>query len=147
MLFCNSLCPKVVLTEMTSLDTLLKLWSFSNTPPGLHSYFWFLPPDLTTFHIIQCIRFVLRSSACNVHFCVYNVSDGCVCHSTGAAVINGSPQPSSSSSINDVSSMSTEPTVASDTDSSLEASAGPLSCCRWLSPSPGVALCVAWYQI
>ncbi|RXN17562.1 mitogen-activated kinase 8A isoform X1 [Labeo rohita] len=48
----------------------------------------------------------------------------------GAAVINGSPQPSSSSSINDVSSMSTEPTVASDTDSSLEASAGPLSCCR-----------------
>ncbi|KTF78426.1 hypothetical protein cypCar_00034596 [Cyprinus carpio] len=49
---------------------------------------------------------------------------------TGAAVINGSPQPSSSSSINDVSSMSTEPTMASDTDSSLEASAGPLSCCR-----------------
>uniref|UniRef100_A0A8B9LJM5 Stress-activated protein kinase JNK n=1 Tax=Astyanax mexicanus TaxID=7994 RepID=A0A8B9LJM5_ASTMX len=48
----------------------------------------------------------------------------------GAAVVNGSPQPSSSSSINDVSSMSTEPTMASDTDSSLEASAGPLSCCR-----------------
>uniref|UniRef100_A0AAR2KRR3 Stress-activated protein kinase JNK n=1 Tax=Pygocentrus nattereri TaxID=42514 RepID=A0AAR2KRR3_PYGNA len=48
----------------------------------------------------------------------------------GAAIVNGSPQPSSSSSINDVSSMSTEPTMASDTDSSLEASAGPLSCCR-----------------
>ncbi|KAI4877628.1 hypothetical protein NFI96_022985, partial [Prochilodus magdalenae] len=47
-----------------------------------------------------------------------------------AAVVNGSPQASSSSSINDVSSMSTEPTMASDTDSSLEASAGPLSCCR-----------------
>ncbi|TRY83638.1 hypothetical protein DNTS_003867 [Danionella cerebrum] len=48
----------------------------------------------------------------------------------GAAVMNGSSQPSSSSSINDISSMSTEPTVTSDTDSSLEASAGPLSCCR-----------------
>uniref|UniRef100_A0A8C9ARR8 Stress-activated protein kinase JNK n=5 Tax=Amniota TaxID=32524 RepID=A0A8C9ARR8_PROSS len=42
----------------------------------------------------------------------------------GAAVINGSQHPSSSSSVNDVSSMSTDPTLASDTDSSLEASAG-----------------------
>ncbi|XP_060781898.1 mitogen-activated protein kinase 8 isoform X2 [Neoarius graeffei] len=48
----------------------------------------------------------------------------------GGAVVNGSPQASSSSSINDVSSMSTEPTMASDTDSSLEATAGALSCCR-----------------
>ncbi|OXB61372.1 hypothetical protein ASZ78_011994 [Callipepla squamata] len=49
---------------------------------------------------------------------------------TGAAVINGSQHPSSSSSVNDVSSMSTDPTLASDTDSSLETSAGPLGCCR-----------------
>ncbi|KAJ6661715.1 hypothetical protein lerEdw1_013237 [Lerista edwardsae] len=49
---------------------------------------------------------------------------------TGAAVINGSRHPSSSSSVNDVSSMSTDPTLASDTDSSLETSAGPLGCCR-----------------
>ncbi|KAG8519675.1 Mitogen-activated protein kinase 8 [Galemys pyrenaicus] len=48
----------------------------------------------------------------------------------GAAVISGSQHPSSSSSVNDVSSMSTDPTLASDTDSSLEASAGPLGCCR-----------------
>ncbi|KAM9232141.1 mitogen-activated protein kinase 8 isoform 4-T4 [Leptosomus discolor] len=48
----------------------------------------------------------------------------------GAAMINGSPHPSSSSSVNDVSSMSTDPTLASDTDSSLETSAGPLGCCR-----------------
>ncbi|ERE91230.1 mitogen-activated protein kinase 8 isoform 1 [Cricetulus griseus] len=48
----------------------------------------------------------------------------------GAAVINGSQHPSSSPSVNDVSSMSTDPTLASDTDSSLEASAGPLGCCR-----------------
>ncbi|XP_062851272.1 mitogen-activated protein kinase 8 isoform X1 [Trichomycterus rosablanca] len=48
----------------------------------------------------------------------------------GAAVVNGSPQASSSSSINDVSSMSTEPTMTSDTDSSLEATASALSCCR-----------------
>lgn len=52
--------------------------------------------------------------------------------STGAAMINGSQHPSSSSSVNDVSSMSTDPTLASDTDSSLETSAGPLGCCRWL---------------
>ncbi|KAM9380133.1 mitogen-activated protein kinase 8 isoform 1-T1 [Phaethornis superciliosus] len=48
----------------------------------------------------------------------------------GAAMINGSQHPSSSSSVNDVSSMSTDPTLASDTDSSLETSAGPLGCCR-----------------
>ncbi|MGH0153418.1 UNVERIFIED_CONTAM: hypothetical protein FKN15_025860 [Acipenser sinensis] len=50
--------------------------------------------------------------------------------SLGAAVINGSQHPSSSSSVSDVSSMSTDPTLASDTDSSLETSAGPLGCCR-----------------
>uniref|UniRef100_A0A4W3GXF0 Stress-activated protein kinase JNK n=1 Tax=Callorhinchus milii TaxID=7868 RepID=A0A4W3GXF0_CALMI len=50
--------------------------------------------------------------------------------SLGAAMINGSHHPSSSSSVNDVSSMSTDPTLASDTDSSLETSAGPLGCCR-----------------
>ncbi|MBN3312203.1 MK08B kinase, partial [Atractosteus spatula] len=50
--------------------------------------------------------------------------------SLGAAVINGSQHPSSSSSVNDVSSMSTDPTLASDTDSSLETSSGPLGCCR-----------------
>ncbi|XP_064418632.1 mitogen-activated protein kinase 8 isoform X1 [Latimeria chalumnae] len=48
----------------------------------------------------------------------------------GAAVINNSQHPSSSSSVNDVSSMSTGPTLPSDTDSSLETSAGPLGCCR-----------------
>uniref|UniRef100_A0A8C9WGU3 Stress-activated protein kinase JNK n=1 Tax=Scleropages formosus TaxID=113540 RepID=A0A8C9WGU3_SCLFO len=49
----------------------------------------------------------------------------------GAAVINGSqPSSSSSSSANDVSSMSTDATLASDTDNSLEASAGALGCCR-----------------
>ncbi|XP_020665304.3 mitogen-activated protein kinase 8 isoform X1 [Pogona vitticeps] len=48
----------------------------------------------------------------------------------GAAVISSSRHPSSSSSVNDVSSMSTDPTLASDTDSSLETSAGPLGCCR-----------------
>uniref|UniRef100_A0A8C6DV67 Stress-activated protein kinase JNK n=1 Tax=Moschus moschiferus TaxID=68415 RepID=A0A8C6DV67_MOSMO len=52
---------------------------------------------------------------------------------TKNGVIRGQPSPlhpSSSSSVNDVSSMSTDPTLASDTDSSLEASAGPLGCCR-----------------
>ncbi|KAK6293375.1 hypothetical protein J4Q44_G00357010 [Coregonus suidteri] len=54
----------------------------------------------------------------------------------GAAVIDSSPQPaSSSSSANDVSSMSTEPsdpTMTSDTDSSLDShtSLGALACCR-----------------
>uniref|UniRef100_A0A3P8XZ47 Stress-activated protein kinase JNK n=1 Tax=Esox lucius TaxID=8010 RepID=A0A3P8XZ47_ESOLU len=54
----------------------------------------------------------------------------------GAAVTDSSPQPaSSSSSANDVSSMSTEPsdpTMTSDTDSSLDShtSLGALACCR-----------------
>ncbi|XP_040826469.1 mitogen-activated protein kinase 8 isoform X8 [Ochotona curzoniae] len=48
----------------------------------------------------------------------------------GAAVTSGCQHPSSSSSVNDVSSMSTDPTLASDTDSSLDAPAGPLGCCR-----------------
>uniref|UniRef100_A0A671LSK6 Mitogen-activated protein kinase 8B-like n=1 Tax=Sinocyclocheilus anshuiensis TaxID=1608454 RepID=A0A671LSK6_9TELE len=51
--------------------------------------------------------------------------------SLGAAVSNDSHEPStSSSSTNDVSSMSTDPTLTSDTDSSQEAPAGPLGCCR-----------------
>ncbi|XP_063160693.1 mitogen-activated protein kinase 8 isoform X3 [Candoia aspera] len=48
----------------------------------------------------------------------------------GVAMINGAQHPSSSSSVCDASSLSTDPTLASDTDSSLEASASPLSCCR-----------------
>ncbi|TWW78844.1 hypothetical protein D4764_11G0009650 [Takifugu flavidus] len=64
-----------------------------------------------------------------------------VAFSTGAAVIDSPPQASSSasSSANDVSSMSTEttdpssdPTVTSETDSSLDShtSLGALACCR-----------------
>lgn len=41
-----------------------------------------------------------------------------------------SSQASPSSSFNDISSMSTEQTLASDTDSSLDASTGPLEGCR-----------------
>lgn len=50
--------------------------------------------------------------------------------STDAAV-SSKATPSQSSSINDISSMSTEHTLASDTDSSLDASTGPLEGCRW----------------
>lgn len=63
-----------------------------------------------------------------------------VSFSTGAAVIDSPPQPtSSSSSVNDVSSMSTEPTdpssdptITSETESSLDShtSLGALACCR-----------------
>ncbi|MEJ1272868.1 mitogen-activated protein kinase 9 [Cricetulus griseus] len=49
--------------------------------------------------------------------------------STDAAV-SSKATPSQSSSINDISSMSTEHTLASDTDSSLDASTGPLEGCR-----------------
>ncbi|XP_044304114.1 mitogen-activated protein kinase 8 isoform X3 [Varanus komodoensis] len=48
----------------------------------------------------------------------------------GSAVIRGSRRPSSSSSGNDISSLSTDPALASESDSSLETSAGPLGCCR-----------------
>ncbi|KAF2984343.1 hypothetical protein EK904_000731 [Melospiza melodia maxima] len=54
---------------------------------------------------------------------------------TGAAV-NSSESLPPSSSVNDISSMSTDQTLASDTDSSLEASAGPLGCCRVEKQSP-----------
>lgn len=47
------------------------------------------------------------------------------------AAVNNNNSPSQSSSINDISSMSTEQTLASDTDSSLDASTGPLDGCRW----------------
>ncbi|KAJ6667894.1 hypothetical protein lerEdw1_016215 [Lerista edwardsae] len=49
--------------------------------------------------------------------------------STDAAV-NSNTSPSQSSSINDISSMSTEQTLASDTDSSLDALTGTLEGCR-----------------
>uniref|UniRef100_A0A4W4E530 Stress-activated protein kinase JNK n=1 Tax=Electrophorus electricus TaxID=8005 RepID=A0A4W4E530_ELEEL len=49
----------------------------------------------------------------------------------GAAVMGGSHHPSTScTSANEASSMSTDPTLASETDSSLEPSAVPLGCCR-----------------
>ncbi|KAG8137763.1 hypothetical protein E2320_004975 [Naja naja] len=49
----------------------------------------------------------------------------------GVATIHGPRHPSSSPSVCDAStSLSTDRTRASDTDSSLEASASPLSCCR-----------------
>lgn len=76
-------------------------------------------------------------------------------HSTGAAVSSSPqqhhqhhPSTSSSTSANDVSSMSTDPTLT-DTDSSLETAgpaaaaataSGPMGCCRWLSPTPGSGL-------
>lgn len=47
------------------------------------------------------------------------------------AAVSSKATPSQSSSINDISSMSTEHTLASDTDSSLDASTGPLEGCRW----------------
>ncbi|XP_010212908.1 mitogen-activated protein kinase 9 isoform X4 [Struthio camelus] len=46
------------------------------------------------------------------------------------AAVNSNTSPSQSSSINDISSMSTEQTLASDTDSSLDALTGPLEGCR-----------------
>uniref|UniRef100_A0A667WV52 Stress-activated protein kinase JNK n=1 Tax=Myripristis murdjan TaxID=586833 RepID=A0A667WV52_9TELE len=50
--------------------------------------------------------------------------------SPSGAAMNSSESLPPSSSINDISSMSTDQTLASDTDSSLETSAGPLGCCR-----------------
>uniref|UniRef100_A0A3B3Z6N7 Stress-activated protein kinase JNK n=1 Tax=Periophthalmus magnuspinnatus TaxID=409849 RepID=A0A3B3Z6N7_9GOBI len=50
--------------------------------------------------------------------------------SPSGAAVNSSDSLPPSSSINDISSMSTDQTLASDTDSSLETSAGPLGCCR-----------------
>uniref|UniRef100_A0A8C2X9Q7 Stress-activated protein kinase JNK n=1 Tax=Cyclopterus lumpus TaxID=8103 RepID=A0A8C2X9Q7_CYCLU len=50
--------------------------------------------------------------------------------SPSGAAVNSSESLPPSSSINDISSMSTDQTQASDTDSSLETSAGPLGCCR-----------------
>ncbi|KAK1787460.1 hypothetical protein P4O66_002936 [Electrophorus voltai] len=59
---------------------------------------------------------------------------------TGAAV-NSSESLPPSSSVNDISSMSTDQTLASDTDSSLETSAGTLGCCRhWNKCADRVAL-------
>uniref|UniRef100_A0A673LEW8 Stress-activated protein kinase JNK n=1 Tax=Sinocyclocheilus rhinocerous TaxID=307959 RepID=A0A673LEW8_9TELE len=50
--------------------------------------------------------------------------------SPSGAAVNSSDSLPPSSSVNDISSMSTDQTLASDTDSSLETSAGPLGCCR-----------------
>ncbi|XP_055036112.1 mitogen-activated protein kinase 10 isoform X9 [Misgurnus anguillicaudatus] len=50
--------------------------------------------------------------------------------SPSGAAVNSSESLPPSSSVNDISSMSTDQTLASDTDSSLETSAGPLGCCR-----------------
>ncbi|XP_055731627.1 mitogen-activated protein kinase 10-like isoform X6 [Salvelinus fontinalis] len=50
--------------------------------------------------------------------------------SPSGAAVNSSGESLPSPSINDISSMSTDQTLASDTDSSLETSAGPLGCCR-----------------
>ncbi|XP_032394773.1 mitogen-activated protein kinase 10 isoform X5 [Etheostoma spectabile] len=49
--------------------------------------------------------------------------------SPSGAAVNSSESLPPSPSINDISSMSTDQTLASDTDSSLETSAGPLGCC------------------
>ncbi|XP_039224538.1 mitogen-activated protein kinase 8 isoform X1 [Crotalus tigris] len=48
----------------------------------------------------------------------------------GVATVSGPRPPSSSPSVCDASSLSTDRTLASNTDSSLEAPASPLSCCR-----------------
>uniref|UniRef100_A0A671M1E8 Stress-activated protein kinase JNK n=1 Tax=Sinocyclocheilus anshuiensis TaxID=1608454 RepID=A0A671M1E8_9TELE len=50
--------------------------------------------------------------------------------SPSGAAVNSSDSLPPSSSVNDISSMSTDQTLASDTDSSLETSTGPLGCCR-----------------
>uniref|UniRef100_A0AAQ4QJ24 Stress-activated protein kinase JNK n=1 Tax=Gasterosteus aculeatus aculeatus TaxID=481459 RepID=A0AAQ4QJ24_GASAC len=50
--------------------------------------------------------------------------------SPSGAAVNSSDSLAHSTYINDISSMSTDQTLASDTDSSLETSAGPLGCCR-----------------
>ncbi|KAA0719819.1 Mitogen-activated protein kinase 10 [Triplophysa tibetana] len=60
--------------------------------------------------------------------------------SPSGAAVNSSESLPPSSSVNDISSMSTDQTLASDTDSSLETSAGPLGCCSG-RPSPEVLFC------
>uniref|UniRef100_A0A8C5D0U9 Stress-activated protein kinase JNK n=1 Tax=Gadus morhua TaxID=8049 RepID=A0A8C5D0U9_GADMO len=50
--------------------------------------------------------------------------------SPSGAAVNSSESLPPSTSVNDISSMSTDQTLASDTDSSLETSVGPLGCCR-----------------
>ncbi|XP_032126152.1 mitogen-activated protein kinase 9 isoform X3 [Sapajus apella] len=56
--------------------------------------------------------------------------NGVVKDQTSDAAVSSNATTSQSSSINDISSMSTEQTLASDTDSSLDASTGPLEGCR-----------------
>uniref|UniRef100_A0A8C9ABG6 Stress-activated protein kinase JNK n=1 Tax=Prolemur simus TaxID=1328070 RepID=A0A8C9ABG6_PROSS len=57
-------------------------------------------------------------------------NNGVVKDQPSDAAVSSNATPSQSSSINDISSMSTEQTLASDTDSSLDASTGPLEGCR-----------------
>lgn len=67
--YCRQPCNKIIhlgRAEMSRLHKLLKLWNFCNTPPGLHFYFWFISSNFNTFRIIQCICFVLRSSAYSI---------------------------------------------------------------------------------
>uniref|UniRef100_A0A803TJQ9 mitogen-activated protein kinase n=1 Tax=Anolis carolinensis TaxID=28377 RepID=A0A803TJQ9_ANOCA len=61
--------------------------------------------------------------------------------SPSGAAVNSSESLPPSSSVNDISSMSTDQTLASDTDSSLEASAGPLGCFALLWSSSNDAYC------
>ncbi|XP_048343150.1 mitogen-activated protein kinase 9 isoform X4 [Sphaerodactylus townsendi] len=56
--------------------------------------------------------------------------NGLVKEQPSDAAVNSNTSPSQSSSINDISSMSTEQTLASDTDSSLDALTGTLEGCR-----------------
>ncbi|MGH0138451.1 UNVERIFIED_CONTAM: hypothetical protein FKN15_066989 [Acipenser sinensis] len=64
-------------------------------------------------------------------FLLWNRQTGYKYQGSGSsAAVNSSESLPPSSSVNDISSMSTDQTLASDTDSSLETSAGPLGCCR-----------------
>lgn len=83
-------------------------------------------------YISHTLAWEVNGSCCVWCTCLIKLC--CVPHSTGAAVSNDSQEPSttSSSSTNDASSMSSDPTATSDTDSSQE-TAGPLGCCRWPS--------------
>ncbi len=98
--------------------------------------------DICTYFIV-IVLFNIWTSACSISLPCRGCC-GCVsffrCNrfssvsslSAGAAM-NSSESLPPSSSVNDISSMSTDQTLASDTDSSLETSAGPLGCCRWLT--------------
>lgn len=93
---------------------------------------------ISQFELLVCSLVFNERCSRSIKECHSNVGDHRplpVLHSTGATV-SSSPQHhgSTSSPTNDVSSMSTDPTVT-DTDSSLEAAASTASLgyCRWLS--------------